>query len=78
MNNAKTLAADIARTLADDATRAPIFDVAEFAADCAARGGSAVHFDADENAWLVRSLNGTPVGAFYHDDVYFNANLVDA
>jgi hypothetical protein len=55
-----------------------IFDIDTFVQDTIALGGDSVHFDEDENCYVVRTLNGTVVGAFYQTTVgnYIDANLV--
>jgi len=54
-----------------------IFD-ADFVAVAVAAGANAMHWDEDENAWLLRSRNGTPVAAIYTDGAYINGNHIEA
>lgn len=71
-----TTAARIAREIAEIASgRECIFD-ADFVAVAVAAGATSVQWDEDESAWLLRSLNGTPVAAFYTDGGYINGNHI--
>ena len=70
------LIADIESHIAEIANgRECIFD-ADFVAVAVAAGANAVHWDEDESAWLLRSINGTPVAAIYTDGAYINGNHV--
>lgn len=56
---------------------AVIFDVDGFTASVVKRGASSVHYDADENYYAVRALNGDVIGAIYASLDCVDANLVD-
>jgi hypothetical protein len=72
------LIADIESHIAEVACgRECIFD-ADFVAVAVAAGEVGVHWDEDESAWLLRSLNGTPVAAIYTDGAYINGNQIEA
>ena len=72
------LIADIESHIAEvTCGRECIFD-ADFVAVAVAAGAVDVHWDEDESAWLLRSLNGTPVAAIYTDGAYINGNHIEA